>query len=1037
MRSFASKTNLTPEWSPSSIARTGAAGTSAGWRAGLREHDPDRTPPVAATGPSFSFARISVTTTVHGKPTVGLSSQGDRPESEADDVADRVHRAVERGPSAAAPATIQRQFAKCEDEDLETIQRKRASSATAEQALDAEGAVRAAGRGGRPMPKEVRSDFERRFGHDFRAVRIHDDSEATAAARAVQARAYTFGRDIVFGSGEYAPATTEGRRLLAHELVHVVQQTAPAPTSHVRPAGEIGGESRFPSHPSLHPGGIQRKGKYGETSDPAEHQADAAADSAVAAGSPAAAAFGLDDAGKFTDDQLNKGVDNYSQAWLHRPADWTPVTRSTAAPVKTSGKSGDSMGGDVVGYPRWFSQLQEALVLGGPLPTKGAPAAPAQGGGYKQAPPDPNWSSAYGGRVIFSESYAQYEKEQGPRKPASEKAGAAQQKRLNDITIDQLFVIYPNLKSEADKSSEARAKVEGYLKNLNDAFKIMQFDTVQSQALYLAHAWAESNQFRTMTESQDPNKQPLLDDPHDVNLNKNFLNKQYPADVKGDTRRATIDPEKDGSWAFLGHGPLQVTHQREHLQTLAVLEKLAEQYELAGDDESKRRATTIRQAVAAIKKDPSEAANPAYAFLFSAGFMAMRGAETKTWVNQHYSFAGTGGESSWMTGGIPEKNPAAATGKAKAYERAVAELSKDAEPMPPKGAAPAGGKPSPSAAAPPVGPTRTAPTWDADSAAVHHLLEVYLQARFRRDSGGKNLPSSVDIMAQYIGASEGNRQSEALVQGSTGALAPIGCGESSYRPVIMGLQEHGYQFAGSSPQNTKRLNDWLEEKKSGHEISEPEAYTAPLQAGDIVTFVGPVGPPTGHVATIIREDGQPTEKTGSTITFISGNAGLSAGGAVRVETASRTKPPEGFSWSEVVAADKTVKKESPSLYRAEHSVHLRCDALKRREWDPTAAPDSTLDMSDEEREAAEAQCTAATEQRAASKAIIDPAASKVNAMPRPDKAVWVTVISRTSKLDANAIAQALADKGDAELAALGLTRIKPVEPPTTHSTAGP
>jgi len=68
--------------------------------------------------------------------------------------------------------------------------------------------------------------MEPRFGHDFSRVRVHTDGAAANAARAVRARAYTIGQDIVFGSGEYAPATTEGQRLLAHELTHVVQQNA-------------------------------------------------------------------------------------------------------------------------------------------------------------------------------------------------------------------------------------------------------------------------------------------------------------------------------------------------------------------------------------------------------------------------------------------------------------------------------------------------------------------------------------------------------------------------------------------------------------------------------------------------------------------------------------------------------------------------------------------------------------------------------------------------------------------------------------------
>ena len=66
--------------------------------------------------------------------------------------------------------------------------------------------------------------MEPRFGRDFSRVRVHADTRAADSARAVAARAYTVGSDVVFGPGEYAPATTAGRHLIAHELAHVVQQ---------------------------------------------------------------------------------------------------------------------------------------------------------------------------------------------------------------------------------------------------------------------------------------------------------------------------------------------------------------------------------------------------------------------------------------------------------------------------------------------------------------------------------------------------------------------------------------------------------------------------------------------------------------------------------------------------------------------------------------------------------------------------------------------------------------------------------------------
>jgi outer membrane protein OmpA-like peptidoglycan-associated protein len=75
-----------------------------------------------------------------------------------------------------------------------------------------------------PLPDDVRSYFEPRFGHDFSRVRVHTDTRAARSAQALGAQAYTLGNDVVLGTGQYAPQTGEGRRLLAHELAHVVQQ---------------------------------------------------------------------------------------------------------------------------------------------------------------------------------------------------------------------------------------------------------------------------------------------------------------------------------------------------------------------------------------------------------------------------------------------------------------------------------------------------------------------------------------------------------------------------------------------------------------------------------------------------------------------------------------------------------------------------------------------------------------------------------------------------------------------------------------------
>lgn len=79
---------------------------------------------------------------------------------------------------------------------------------------------------GQALDSATRAVMEPSFGHDFSQVRVHTDAKAAESASAVNALAYTVGRDIAFGRSQYVPQTNEGRKLLAHELTHVVQQSA-------------------------------------------------------------------------------------------------------------------------------------------------------------------------------------------------------------------------------------------------------------------------------------------------------------------------------------------------------------------------------------------------------------------------------------------------------------------------------------------------------------------------------------------------------------------------------------------------------------------------------------------------------------------------------------------------------------------------------------------------------------------------------------------------------------------------------------------
>lgn len=98
--------------------------------------------------------------------------------------------------------------------------------------------VRALQGGGHPLSEAERSFYEPRFRTDFSGVRVHIDARASNVAHSLNARAFTVGQNIVFGTGEYAPQTFSGKRLLAHELTHVVQQRKAATYSMLQCAPE-------------------------------------------------------------------------------------------------------------------------------------------------------------------------------------------------------------------------------------------------------------------------------------------------------------------------------------------------------------------------------------------------------------------------------------------------------------------------------------------------------------------------------------------------------------------------------------------------------------------------------------------------------------------------------------------------------------------------------------------------------------------------------------------------------------------------------
>jgi len=140
---------------------------------------------------------------------LAIGASNDPLEQEADRVADQVMAAAVHSAVSNALPRIQCYAGQATEE-----------TDTAPASVD-----RVLAGSGRPLDPTLRQDMEQRFGNDFSQVRMHSGAAAEQSARDVNANAYTVGHNIVFGAGQFAPGTHGGRRLIAHELTHVVQQS--------------------------------------------------------------------------------------------------------------------------------------------------------------------------------------------------------------------------------------------------------------------------------------------------------------------------------------------------------------------------------------------------------------------------------------------------------------------------------------------------------------------------------------------------------------------------------------------------------------------------------------------------------------------------------------------------------------------------------------------------------------------------------------------------------------------------------------------
>ena len=158
------------------------------------------------------------------RPKINIGAVDDPLEQEADRVAEQVMHKPASGAPVAPPQIGRESTAFAKKEEKPQMRPAATADATTNEAPDIVHEVLQSP--GQPLDASSRAYFEPRFGKDFSGVRVHSGGVAEQSAREVKAQAYTVGHQIVFGPGRFAPATHDGQQLLAHELTHVVQQSA-------------------------------------------------------------------------------------------------------------------------------------------------------------------------------------------------------------------------------------------------------------------------------------------------------------------------------------------------------------------------------------------------------------------------------------------------------------------------------------------------------------------------------------------------------------------------------------------------------------------------------------------------------------------------------------------------------------------------------------------------------------------------------------------------------------------------------------------
>ena len=173
------------------------------------------------------------------QPKLTINQPNDIYEQEADAVVDKAMQMTNTEPVQTkffkpVVSFISRKCAHCEAEEHE-MQRKEKNNEETGAGTELENYISTLDHGGSPLSNEVRNFYEPRFGYDFSNVKLHADAIAAKSAQSINALAYTSGSNIVFNNGQYSPTTESGKRLLGHELTHVIQQATVRPADSTTP----------------------------------------------------------------------------------------------------------------------------------------------------------------------------------------------------------------------------------------------------------------------------------------------------------------------------------------------------------------------------------------------------------------------------------------------------------------------------------------------------------------------------------------------------------------------------------------------------------------------------------------------------------------------------------------------------------------------------------------------------------------------------------------------------------------------------------